>query len=120
MTEEEIRDYLSDNGYPEYLVQRGGPGLVVRWKDFVSEVEKGYKRGLEDYRNDLDLRGIIALVGLDAEVQDADTRLEAMLIARDQRVWESGDGNPFWDFGFPKNASGYLLKGLQEEGLVEF
>lgn len=119
MTNEEIRDYLNENGYPEYLVQSGGPGLISRWKEFVVEVEQGYRRGLENYRNDLDLRGVIALVGLEDQVHEADTRFQAMLTDCDRRVWESGGGDPFWDFGYPKNASGHLLKDLRAEGLIE-
>ena len=117
MTDEEIRAYLADNGYPEHLVQAGRAGLVDRWRKFVEEVEHGYKFGLEDYRNDLDLRGIIALVGLDDEVRDLDRRFESMLTNRAVRVWESSANDPFWDFGYPKNASGSLLEELQNEGL---
>ena len=54
----------------------------------VDEVERGYKLvGLEDYRNDLDLRGVVALAGLDAEVQADDERFRGMLTATDKRVW---------------------------------
>lgn len=42
-----------------------------------------------------------------------------MLINRDVRVWESSPGNHFWDFGYPKNASGELLSDLKDEGLAE-
>ena len=84
----------------------------------VEEVEHGYKLGLEDYRNDLDLRGIIGMVGLDDQVRDLDRRLEDMLTARDKRVWESASSDPFWDFGYPKNARGELLEDLKAEGLA--
>ena len=85
----------------------------------MEEVERGYRFGLEDYRNDLDLRGVISLVGLDAEVRAEDARFEKMLTARRQRVWESAGENTFWDFGYPKNAAGALLEDLQAEGLYE-
>ncbi len=48
--------------------RRGGEGLVRRWRDFVAQVEKGYPLGLDDYRNDLDVRTLIAVTGLDTEV----------------------------------------------------
>ena len=56
MTDAEIRDYLRDNGYPSHIVRGGREGLVRRWRQFVTEVEQGYEFGLEDYRNDLDVR----------------------------------------------------------------
>ena len=65
MTDEEMAAYLRENGYPEHIVRAGRAGLIERWAKFVAEVERGYKFGLEDYRNDLDLRGIIAMLGLD-------------------------------------------------------
>ncbi len=117
MTDEEMAAYLNENGYPAHIVQAGRAGLIERWRKFVEEVERGYKLGLEDYRNDLDLRGIIAMVGLDNEVQELDRRFEAMLTDRDKRVWESLAGNPFWDFGYPRNASARLLEDINNEGL---
>ena len=89
-----------------------------RWNQFVDEVERGYKLGLEDYRNDLDVRAVIALAGLDAAARADDERLRGLLIATDKRVWESSHENPFWDFGYPKNASGDLLEDLRAEGLA--
>jgi hypothetical protein len=118
MTDAEILQYLSDNGYPEHICRGGRAGLIERWRKFVEEVESGYRFGLEDYRNDLDVRGVIALCGLDEQVAAEDERLEALLTARDHRVWESGAGDPFWDFGYPRNAKGDLLAGLREEGLA--
>jgi len=118
VTDEEIRTYLADNGYPEPLVKAGRAGLIDGWRKFVEEVEHGYKFGLEDYRNDLDLRGIIALVGLDGEVGDLDRRFESMLTDRTVRVWESSANDPFWDFGYPNNAAGALMEDLKNEGLT--
>ena len=117
MTDEEMNAYLRQNGYPEHVVRAGRKGLVERWGKFVAEVERGYRFGLEDYRNDLDLRGIIAMLGLDAEVAELDRRFEMQLIARDKRVWESSAADPFWDFGYPSNAGAQLLEDLSSEGL---
>lgn len=119
MTDQEMAAYLRENGYPEHIVRAGRAGLIDRWRKFVEEVDRGYKLGLEDYRNDLDLRGIIAMLGLDEEVRDLDKRFEALLTARDRRVWESAAANPFWDFGYPKNASGRLLEDLKNEGIKD-
>ena len=118
MTDDEMAAYLRQNGYPEHIVRAGRAGLIERWGKFVADVERGYRFGLEDYRNDLDLRGIIAMLGLDAEVADLDRRFEGLLTARDKRVWESSAADPFWDFGYPSNAGPRLIQDLINEGLA--
>ena len=118
MSADLVREYLEDNGYPRHLVEGGRAGLIDRWREFVAEVEKGYARGLEDYRNDLDLRMIIELAKAgDSEVRELDERLRKMLVPVKKRLWESGPGKPFWDFGYPRNASGPLLRDLKLEGI---
>src|SRR5258708_1315794 len=119
MTDEQMKHYLRENGYPEHIVKAGRPGLIERWNKFVDEVERGYKFGLEDYRNDLDLRAIIGMVGLDEEFQEPDDRLKPLVTAQDVRVGESGGEDSFWDFGYPKNAKGELLGDLRAEGLMK-
>jgi hypothetical protein len=120
MSDTEVQDYLRQNGYPEHVVREGRAGLLRRWREFVEQVERGYSLGLEDYRNDLDTRAILALAGAeDDEVRSLDERLRKMLIAGDVRVWESGAGEPFWDFGYPRNAGADLVEDLRVEGLVK-
>jgi hypothetical protein len=120
MTDSEVQQYLEDNGYPAHIVRSGRAGLIRRWREFVAEVERGYEFGLEDYRNDLDIRGIVQLIGAEdaPEITDADARLQAMLTGREARVWESVADDPWWDFGYPANASGELRHDLQAEGLI--
>lgn len=118
MSDEEMAAYLRENGYPEHIVRAGRAGLIERWRKFVEEVEHGYKLGLEDYRNDLDLRGILAMLGLDDEVRHLDRRLETLLVDREKRVWETSAANPFWDFGYPRNAGARLLEDLKNESLI--
>ncbi|HEY3739139.1 MAG TPA: hypothetical protein VGL53_04805 [Bryobacteraceae bacterium] len=118
MDEAAIQQYLEDNGYPAHVVEAGAAGLVRRFRDFVAEVEAGYAYGLHDYRNDLDIRGLIGLFGLDSEVADEDQRLNAMLIGRDHRIWESGAGDAYWDFGYPRNAGRWLMRDLRTAGLA--
>lgn len=119
MTEAEIITFLEDSGFPPHIVEAGSEGLVSRWAEFVGEVERGYPYGLVEYRHDLDLRGAIAILHLADRVQDADERFAALLDNRDVRVWESGGEDPWWDFGYPRNARGYLLRRLREAGLIE-
>ncbi len=114
-----VHEYLSENGYPEHVVREGRAGLVRQWHEFVGQVERGYRLGLEDYRNDLDVRAILALANAeDHEVTALDERLKKHLIACDKRVWESMPGEPFWDFGYPGNAGPELLEDLQNEDLA--
>jgi hypothetical protein len=120
LTDQQIEEYLSENGSPPHVVRAGRAGLIRRWGEFVDEVEKGYRLGLDDYRNDLDLRGILATLGLDDDpgVQQADQRLEKVLEPAAKRIWESCEGSPFWDFGYPRNATGDLLDDLKSEGFM--
>jgi hypothetical protein len=120
MTDGEIQAYLRENGYPEHIVRGGKAGLIQRWRVFVEMVERGYSVGLEDYRNDLDIRATLRLAGAedDPELGALDARLKILLTQTGRRVWESAPGEPFWDFGYPRNAGEELLEGLREEGLL--
>jgi hypothetical protein len=118
MTDDQIAEYLRSNGYPEHLVRAGRAGLIDHWRRFVVEVEHGYKFHLEDYRNDLDLRGILSMLEIDDQVRDLDCRFEALLTDRTTRVWETSAEAPFWDFGYPGNAGPQLLEDLRNEGLA--
>jgi hypothetical protein len=120
VTDLEVQAYLRENGYPEHLVRDGRAGLVRRWREFVEQVEHGYKLGLEDYRNDLDLRGILQQAGaVDPEVQALDDRLKVLLQPARKRLWESAPGDVFWDLGYPRNAGKALREDLTQEDLIE-
>jgi hypothetical protein len=120
MSDAEVQEYLRQNGYPEHVVRDGRAGLLRQWRVFVEQVERGYGLGLEDYRNDLDVRAILALAGVEDEgVRSLDERFKKMLTECDIRVWESSAGEPFWDFGYPRNAGDDLMEDLRVEGLVK-
>jgi hypothetical protein len=119
MNDAQVQTYLHENDYPEHILKGGRAGLVRRWHEFVDQVERGYSLGIEDYRNDLDVRGILALADAeDDDVYALDTRLQKLLTATDVRVWESGPGDAFWDFGYPRNAGPDLLADLRREKLL--
>lgn|SRR5487761_2149401 len=114
-----VHEYLKENGYPEHVVREGREGLVRQYGEFVKQVECGYPLGLEDYRNDLDARAILALAEAeDDEVLQLDARLKKVLTGCEKRVWESAPGDPFWDFGYPRNAGPDLLEDLKSENLA--
>jgi len=114
-----VEEYLRENGYPEHVVREGRAGLVRKWREFVEQVERGYSMGLEDYRNDLDVRAILAQARAEDEhVNALDQRLKKLLTACDKRVWESAPGEPFWDFGYPRNAGPDLMDDLRSEDLA--
>ena len=119
MTDSEIQDYLRENGYPAHIMRGGRGGLLKRWREFVEQVERGYTLGIESYRNDLDIRGIIALAKAgDNEVRAVDARFKELLTDTHVRVWESAPSDPFWDFGYPRNAGTDLLDDLRGEKLL--
>lgn len=118
MTDGEVRQFLEDNGYPQHVVEGGRAYLLQRYREFVDEVARGYEYGLHEYRHDLDLRAAIAQLDLNDEVGDEDQRFAAMLVETDHRVWESMPGDPFWDFGYPENARGRLLRDLTTAALA--
>jgi hypothetical protein len=120
VSDAKIISYLKDNGYPPHLIHKGRAGLVRRWREFVEQVEKGYRGGLEEYRNVLDIRGILEQAdGVDAEVRTLDERLQKLLVPAKRRVWESAPGDPFWDHGYPRNAGKELTADLKAEGLSD-
>jgi hypothetical protein len=117
MTEEQIKKYLFDKGCPELVWRGGGQGLVKQWADFVSEVESGYGSNclIHEYWNDLGVRELIHDVGLDLEVHALDHRFVAALTATDIKHCHSGRQTDydFWNYGYPKNASGYFLEDIK-------
>jgi hypothetical protein len=116
--EDPVRRRLRALGAADHVVRGGAEGLVSLWRAFVDEVENGYPAGLDDYRNDLDVRSLIAEAGIDELVRQDDRRLRDLLTASDHRVWESEIADAFWVRGYPRNASGELLRDLRDEGIA--
>src|SRR4051812_21445025 len=91
-----VRATLRERGASSRVIEGGAAGLLDNWRRFVESVEQGYKYGLDDYRNDLDLRTLIAVTGLSGQVAAEDNRLRAMLVNTRQPVWESDVPDAFW------------------------
>lgn len=119
MTESGVKEFLRENGYPEHLVKGGKKGLLEKWQLFVEAVEHGYRFGLEDYRNDLDMRNIISILGLQSEVEELDQRLRRLLVFTEESIWDSDEfPDAFWLYGYPRNAAGDLRDDLRSEGFL--
>ena len=109
---------LRERGAADHIVREGAQGLIARWRDLCSPGRKGYPLGLEDYRNDLDIRNLIAFTGIDREVRMRTHRFRKLLMHTRKAVWASDTPHAFWVCGYPKNAWGALLKDLRREGLA--
>ena len=118
MTDEEFKAYLNGLGWAEHVWRDGKQGLIDRWARFVREVETGFCPNclFEEYQNDLDIRLAIRVACLDEEVKYWDARFVAMLARHDIRVRcaEREIVDDFWNFGYPRNASGYFLREIRE------
>jgi hypothetical protein len=55
-----VEAYLRKRECPDWVVEAGLEGLVERWEETASSMEKGYKLGLADFLNDMDVRQLIA------------------------------------------------------------
>jgi hypothetical protein len=119
LNDDPVRDRLRALGAADHVVRAGAEGLVERWRAFVEEAEGGYPFGLDDYRNELDIRSLIEETDLGKLVEREDQRMKGLLIHTDRPVWESEAAEAFWVWGYPRNASGELLQDLQAEGLIE-
>ncbi len=118
--DEVVRRKLRERGVAERVVVAGAEGLISRWAEFAAAVESGYRFGLADYRNDLDIRTLIAVAGLEHEpaVRDSDDKLRRVLAGSHTGLWSSDVPDAFWVRGIPCNASGELLADLKSEGFV--
>jgi hypothetical protein len=116
--EQGVRAALRELGASPRVIEGGAAGLISGWRKFVESVERGYKFGLDDYRNELDLRTMIAAVGLAPQVAAEDQRLRGLLVNTRQPLWESDAPDPFWVCGYPRNAGDELMSDLRASGLA--
>jgi hypothetical protein len=117
MTDDDIKTYLKDKGCPKIVWEGGTERLLQRWNDFVAEVEKGYcpECLIDDYWNDLELRELIHEIGCDDLVQAADHRFRSMLTAVHIKHYykERNTDYDFWNYGYPKNATGFFYEQIK-------
>jgi hypothetical protein len=84
----------------------------------VEEVEAGYGFSLYDYRNDLDVRSLLAAHEATPELAALDARFSKLLTAKKVKVWESDVPEAFWIYGYPKGVSAEFKEDLQAEGIA--
>jgi len=118
LSNDSVRGILRARGVAQHTVSGGAAGLIEAWRDFVAQVERGYPLGLEDYRNDLDLRTLIEVAQIGPEVAEEDARFRRMLTGTDRAVWSSDVPHAFWVMGYPSNAAGELLADLRAESFL--
>lgn len=113
-----VSAFLEQHGAARHLIQGGAEGLISRWQAFVAQAETGYPLGIEDYRNDLDLRSLIALAGIAERVSSEDARFRSLLTRTETELWSSEAPDPWWTRGYPGNAGPLLLEDLRAEDLL--
>ena len=92
-----VADYLRKRGAPEHIVKSGLGGLVRSWERTVDEIETGYKWGLEEWLNDLDVRTLVfeivttlpgeVVLGLMRRLNLADWRFMEATVKTQECVW---------------------------------
>lgn len=136
MDEESVRDLLRRRGAPDALVAAGLGGLVEAWERFAGEVATGYRLGLDDYLNDLDLRQLLEEAwgaATDAERAKwaarraaADRRAREAMVPAERCLWGADvaryhgwdPGREWWYFMRPRRAGARLASDLGARGLA--
>ncbi len=125
-----VQTLLRARGCPERTVEGGIIGLVEDWEAVVAAVAGGYKLGLDDWLNDMDVRQILhdalAVAGKDTpkklvtRVNAADEQLKGLVVPAGRCLW--GDAlakrngwtleRNWWYFTRPREAAPRLLEDL--------
>ncbi len=111
-----VREYLERRGARADLVTGGAAGLVRHWEQIVEDVERGYQLTLDDYRNDLDLRDLLA-GALAAATADERESLTARVEAADRAFRDATEpgrpirnDTPHWWYRRRPRAMGSALR----------
>jgi hypothetical protein len=137
MSNDAVREYLSERGCAPALIEGGLAGLVEQWEALVASVEEGYGLGLDDYLNELDTRQLLAdalSVAPKAETavvseqwQRADEQFLALTQPTEACLWgeevaeEEGWSakNNFWYYRRPRHGDSDFLAEINE-ALAEY
>jgi hypothetical protein len=123
-----VAEALRARGVSERVLSGGLAGLVASWERFAKELERGYAGGLDDWRNDVDVRDILdeALRAASADEQRAlrrrvrlaDTRVRKLLVPAGRCLWGAqnalkhgwNSGRQWWYFLEPKTKNAELAR----------
>jgi hypothetical protein len=99
-------------------VQESPEFLVARWKKFVSDVATdGHTRNwlIDDYWALLETREAIHTLGIDDLVSEADRRFRVLLTSTEikHHYSERKSNYDFWNYGYPKNSTGFFLEQIK-------
>jgi hypothetical protein len=92
-----VRNYLLEQGYPDFVVRGGIAKLVEGWERIVDSVVAGQEQCQDDYLNDMDGRHILEKVISIAPTKErelwsgrvaaADEKIRAHLIPTSECIW---------------------------------
>ncbi len=129
-----VQHALLARGVSQRVLDEGLIGLVERWERFADEVERGYRAGLDDWLNDVDVRDILdtalAAAGDDERravrrrVRLADARVRRRLVPAGRCLWGAANarkhgwnaGHQWWYFLEPRVRSAELERDLANKG----
>jgi hypothetical protein len=128
-----VADTLRARGVAEHVLAGGLAGLVAAWERLAAELERGYTGGLDDWRNDVDVRDILAeaLAAANADerraigrrVRLADRRVREQLMPAARCVWGTriaaqhgwNAGREWWYFLEPRTKNSELTRELEAQ-----
>lgn len=126
MSEDAVHDFLLEKGCGRHIIGKGLAGLVESWEKVVQSVEDGYRLGLDDYLNDLDVRQLLAealmmaspgnAAKFEERIQQADDRMKGLTTRTGVCLWgdevaeEEGwtAKKNWWYYARPVEANGDL------------
>jgi hypothetical protein len=78
-----VRKYCLQKGYARHVVEGGLDYLITKWEKIVARMVSGYPFGIDDFRNDMDLRRILAEV-ITVATEDQKESIESRLKKADE------------------------------------
>jgi hypothetical protein len=125
MTDELSKQHSKTNDFWQRARRQSPEFLINRWKEFVTDIETdGHTRNwlIDDYWALLETRESIHNIGCDDQVNEVDSRFRALLISTEtkHRYKERKSDYDFWNYGYPKNSTGFFLEQIKIHILGQF
>lgn len=118
MTEAEVQKYLRKKGWSNRVSEAGSRYLIQRWSHFAATVGNHGKTQnwlIDDYWILIEIRELIHDIGRDDEVKQDDEKFRSILTATNikHRHKERNTNYDFWNYGYPKNATGFFYEQIK-------